>query len=57
MKRMPIVYSTRVLVLALAATPLALFMPGAALWLWLAALIVAGLLALADVLDLLRRGL
>ena len=54
---MPIVYSTRVLVLALAATPLALFMPGAALWLWLAALIVAGLLALADVLDLLRRGL
>lgn len=57
LKPPPIVYATRVLVFALAATPLALLVPGAALWLWLAALTAAGLLALADVLDLLRHGL
>jgi hypothetical protein len=57
MKRMPIEQATRVLLLAVAATPFALLAPGAALWLWLAALTVAGLLALADVLDLLKHGL
>ena len=56
MKRMPIEYATRVLFLAVAATPVALLIPGAALWLWLAALAAAVVLAVVDILDLLQHG-
>lgn len=54
---MLIAYATRILLLALAATPFALLVPGLLVWLWGGALAVAFLLALADFLDLMAHGL
>jgi hypothetical protein len=54
---MLIAHATRILLLALAATPFALLVPGLSFWLWGLALAVAALLACADFLDVLDRGL